>query len=151
MNPVWPWISFGDRWLMTYWAYGLQFWWAFPVLVLTVAYVLLGCVPPTTYPLAQRHVVFLATWQLYRALVARSSLAKWEIRTTQDSIVHFGLSETVSDVNSLKKIHQVIDSIHMESHLGVWSSELLPIPYFDPVRTLVMDPMHRLLGYSKTS
>ena len=38
----------------------------------------------------------------------------------------------------------------MASRLGVWSSKLLPLLYFDPVRMLVIDPMHCLyLGIAK--
>lgn len=54
------------------------------------------------------------------------------------------------DVDIIKKCKHTTKAAQLESKLGVRYSELLRLPYFDPVRMLIIDPMHCLyLGITK--
>ena len=54
------------------------------------------------------------------------------------------------DVKQVRDCKNMTEATKKESELGVRYSELLRLPYFDPVRMLIIDPMHCLyLGVAK--
>ena len=55
------------------------------------------------------------------------------------------------DVNTIQKCRGKTERSQLESKLGCRYSVLLKLPYFDPVRMSIIDPMHNLyLGTAKT-
>lgn len=65
----------------------------------------------------------------------------WKVRTNQ---------QHRSDVKKILKSPNKTQQSKMESKYGCRSSVLLDLPYFDPVRMLLLDPMHNLfLGTAK--
>ena len=66
---------------------------------------------------------------------------EWELRSNE---------KHRKDVDKLNKCKTKTERERMESKFGCRYSELLRLPYFDPVRMLVLDPMHNLfLGTAK--
>ena len=54
------------------------------------------------------------------------------------------------DIKTIRECENITKAKKKESELGVRYCELLRLPYFDPVRMLVVDPMHCLyLGVAK--
>ena len=67
--------------------------------------------------------------------------SSWKLRTRE---------QHRSDVNRILKCPNKTQKSKMESECGCRSSVLLDLPYFDPVRMLLLDPMHNLfLGTAK--
>ena len=61
--------------------------------------------------------------------------SSWQLRTC---------NQHRADVKSLEQCKTKTEKSHRESQLGCRYSELLRLPYFDPVRMLLIDPMHCL-------
>ena len=65
----------------------------------------------------------------------------WELRTNE---------RHRKDISELSKCKTKTERAHKQSEIGCRFSELLRLPYFDPVNMLIIDPMHNLfLGSAK--
>ena len=65
----------------------------------------------------------------------------WELRTSE---------RHRKDISELSKCKTKTERANKESEIGCRFSELLRLPYFDPVNMLIIDPMHNLfLGSAK--
>ncbi|KAK0488163.1 hypothetical protein EDD18DRAFT_1008768, partial [Armillaria luteobubalina] len=75
---------------------------------------------------------------------------EWKRRTNDDCRAWANRFHDVNpgDYNTDKEYQKALDSIYDRS--GMWWSELLRLPYFDPSRHIVVDAMHNLfLGLIK--
>ena len=75
--------------------------------------------------------------------------------TIQDLIVlykwpHRSMQQHRKDVESIQNCKKITEKNKLISKLGCRYSILLNLPYFDPIRMTILDPMHNLyLGSSK--